>query len=174
MLPNPLHPAVVHFPIVLVILLPLVALGALLAIRRGASFRPVWAVPLAVAAGLLASSWLAVETGDADEDRVESVVAESAIEKHEEAAERFLVLSGVLLLVVAAGLAPGSLGSAGRIISTIGAMGLVIAGAQVGASGGELVYEHGAAAAYTQPAAGGAAESGRVANGAEDQDEDRD
>jgi uncharacterized membrane protein len=173
MLPDPLHPAVVHFPIVLVILLPLVALGAVLAIRRGASPRRAWAIPLTVAAGLWASAWVAVETGEADEDRVEKVVAESAIEEHEDAAERFLVLSGVLLLVAATGLARGPLGSAARLLSTVGAMGLVVVGAQVGAAGGELVYEHGAAAAYVEPAPGGNAVAGQaIASEEEDQDED--
>lgn len=152
MLPNPLHPAVVHFPIVLVILLPLVALGAMVAIRRGASPWRAWAIPVTVAAGLWASAWLAVESGEADEDRVERVVAESAIERHEQAAERFLVLSGVLLLVAATGLVRGPLGSAGRVIATVGAMGLVVVGAQVGAAGGELVYRHGAADAFVQDA----------------------
>lgn len=159
MLPDPIHPAVVHFPIVLVVLLPLFALGALWAIHRGAAARRTWALPLAVAAALAASSWVAVETGEAEEERVEAVVSEGALHEHEEAAERFLVLSGVLLLVAATGLAGGALGRAGRLLSSVGALGLVVAGARVGAAGGELVYRHGAADAYVQEAAapGGAA-----------------
>ena len=86
MLPDPLHPAVVHFPIVLVILLPIFALGALWAIRRGASARLAWAMPLAVAAALAASAWFAVETGEGQEERVESVLSESVLHEHEEAA----------------------------------------------------------------------------------------
>jgi uncharacterized membrane protein len=39
MLPDPLHPIVVHFPIVLVVLLPAFAIGALLVIRRGGGGR---------------------------------------------------------------------------------------------------------------------------------------
>lgn len=35
MLPQPLHPAVVHFPIVLAVLLPVVTLAGILAVRRG-------------------------------------------------------------------------------------------------------------------------------------------
>ena len=152
MLPNPLHPAVVHFPIVLVVLLPLVAVGALWAIRRGASARWAWAVPLAVAAALTLSAWVAIETGEAEEERVEQVVSEQALHEHEEAAERFLVLSGVLLLMAATGLAGGTLGRAGRLLSTVGSVGLIAAGAQVGAAGGELVYRHGAASAYVEAA----------------------
>lgn len=164
MLPNPLHPAVVHFPIVLVVLLPLVALGALWAIRCGASVRRAWAVPLAFAAALAASAWVAVETGEAEEDRVERVVGEAALHEHEEAAERFLVLSGALLLVAAAGLTGGPLGRAGRLLSTVGAFGLIVAGVQVGAAGGELVYEHGAADAYVQAAQDAADAAPRTAD----------
>jgi len=37
MLPNPLHPAVVQFPLMLAFLFPLFAASAFLAIRRGAA-----------------------------------------------------------------------------------------------------------------------------------------
>jgi uncharacterized membrane protein len=60
MLPNPLHPAIVHFPIVLAFQLPIFALGALWAIRHGARFRRAWLVPVALSAALVLSSWVAV------------------------------------------------------------------------------------------------------------------
>lgn len=148
MLPDPLHPAVVHFPIALVVLLPMVAVVALWVIRRGAPARRVWVIPVAFAGMLVVSSWVALQTGEAEEDRVEAVVAERALHEHEEAAERFMTLSGVLFLVAAAGLAGGTLGRAGRLLTTAGAVGLVFLGVQVGAAGGELVYQHGAADAY--------------------------
>lgn len=153
MLPNPLHPAVVHFPMALVVLLPIFAVVALVAIRRGASPRKAWAIPVAVAATLALSAFVALRTGEAEEDRVEGIVSERIIHEHEEAAERFLVLSGVLLVVATAGLLPGVAGTAGRLVGTAGALGLVLAGVQVGNAGGELVYRHGAASAYTQEAA---------------------
>ena len=59
MLPNPLHPAIVHFPVVLAFLLPIFALGALWAIRRGARPRRAWAIPLAASLALAASAWVA-------------------------------------------------------------------------------------------------------------------
>lgn len=145
----PLHPLVVHFPIVLAVLLPISAIAALWAVRKGATPRKAWAVPVAFAAALTLSSWVAVQTGEAQEDRVERVVARGALHGHEEAAERFLVLSGVLVVVAAVGLAGGTVGRAARLVSTAGAIGLIAAGAQVGHSGGELVYRHGAASAYT-------------------------
>lgn len=148
MLPNPLHPAVVHFPIVLMILLPLFAAGAIWAIRRGAHTRRVWAVPLILSAALGGSSYAALVTGENEEDRVERAVPEAALHEHEEAAERFLVLSGVLLLVTGAGMFGGDVGRAARLLTVVGSLGVAAAGAQVGAAGGELVYRHNAASAY--------------------------
>ena len=163
MLGMPLHPLVVHFPIVLSVLLPISVIVALWAIRKGSTPRRAWSLPLAMAAALTFSSWVAVETGEQEEDRVEEVVSENAIHGHEEAAERFLVLSGVLLLVAGAGLMPRTVGQAARLVTAVGAFGLVAAGAQVGHSGGTLVYRHGAASAYaTAPGEAGAPVSGEA------------
>jgi uncharacterized membrane protein len=148
MLPNPLHPAVVHFPLVFAVLLPISAALALWAIRRGIRPLRAWAVPVALAVGLTASGWVALETGEAQEDPVEAVVGEAPLHAHEEAAERFLVLSGVVMLVAAAGLVGGTLGSAARFVATLGSVAIVAAAIQVGALGGELVYKYGAAEAY--------------------------
>ena len=148
----PLHPIIVHFPIVFSVLLPISVLVALWAIRKGTTPRRAWAVPLAMAAALALSAFVATRTGENEEDRVERVVAKSAIHGHEEAAERFLTLSGVLLVVAAAGLLPGTAGRAARMVTAAGALGLVGAGIQVGHSGGTLVYREGAANAYTGPA----------------------
>jgi uncharacterized membrane protein len=147
----PLHPLVVHFPIVLAVLLPISVAVALWAVRKGATPRRVWAVPLAFAVALTVSAWVALKTGEAQEDRVEDVVARSALHGHEEAAERFLVLAGVLTLVAAAGLVRGTVGRAARVVTAVGTVGIVGAGVQVGHSGGTLVYREGAASAYVTP-----------------------
>ena len=139
-LPSPLHPAVVHFPIVLMILLPVAALGALWAIRRGTAPLKAWAVPVALAAGLTLSAWAAVETGESQGEKVEDTLGEQAVESHEDAAERFLLLSGVVLVVTGAGLLRGAVGRTARVVGTVAALGLVAAGYQVGHSGGRLVY----------------------------------
>ena len=145
----PMHPVVVHFPVVFALLLPIAVVIALAVIRKGAAARRIWSVPLAFAVALTVSAWVATQTGESQEDRVERVVTRDALHGHEEAAERFLVLSGVLTLVAIAGLAPGTIGRAARVITAAGAVGVLAAGAQVGHSGGLLVYRHGAASAYT-------------------------
>lgn len=165
MILDPLHPLVVHFPIVLVVVLPILAVFLALRARRAAKPMRTWSVAAVLAAALFVSSFVAVRTGEAQEERVEEVVPESALHSHEEAAERFLVLSGVLALVALAGLVPGRAGEAARWVATAGSFALVLAGIQVGSSGGDLVYRHGAASAYVDtPVA-------RTARGGDSEDE---
>lgn len=153
MIPDPLHPAIVHFPIVLATVFPLFAVGALWAIRKGARARRAWALPVGVAVALVSSAWAAVETGEAQDERVERVVAEQPLSTHEEMAEVFLLGSAALLVVAAAGLVVGTAGRAARIATVVGSVLLVGGAARVGHSGGELVYRHGAAQAYATDAA---------------------
>ena len=145
----PLHPLIVHFPVVLAVLLPIAIVVALWVIRKGGAPRRAWAAPLAIAVALAVSAWVAIETGEDQEERVERVIAEGALHDHEEAADRFFVLSGVLAAVVVAGLARGTVGRAARIVAAAGAVGVLGAGVLVGHSGGVLVYREGAASAYT-------------------------
>lgn len=147
-LPEPLHPAVVHFPIVLALALPVAAVSALWVARRRADARHAWAVVVILGALLLGASWLAVQTGEAQEEVVEAVVAETPLEAHEEAGERFLILSGIAFGLIALGLLPGTAGRSARIVGAAAALGLTVAGWSVGHTGGELVYRHGAASAW--------------------------
>ena len=162
MLPNPLHPAVVHFPVVLAFLLPLFAVGALWAIRRGARPRRAWLLPLAVAFALAVSTWVAVETGQDQDERVERVVARQPLHAHEEMAETFLVVAGGVALIAVAGLIGGLAGRVARVATVAGAVALVVIGTRVGHTGGQLVYRYGAAGAYTRAdsAAGSIAPAG--------------
>jgi uncharacterized membrane protein len=151
MLPNPLHPAVVHFPVVLSFLLPLFVVGALWQIRRGVAARRAWMLPVACAVALGVSAWVAVQTGETQTERVERVVSEQAMESHEEMAEAFLTASGVVAVVALAGLIGGFAGRLARGLTGAGALLLVGMMVRVGHGGGELVYRHGAASAYASP-----------------------
>jgi uncharacterized membrane protein len=151
MLPQPLHPAIVHFPVVLVFLLPISVAVAIWTIRKGARATRAWMVPLAIAAALSFTSWLSVETGENQDERVERVVQEQALDTHEEAAEAFLTGSIVVLLVTGAGLIRGPIGKFSRVATGVAALALVAGGAYVGHTGGQLVYKYGAASAYATP-----------------------
>lgn len=146
----PLHPKLVHLPMALAVLMPLLTSGLLLAWWRGWFPKRTWVLACAAQALLLASGWLAMNTGEADEDRVERFVPGSAIEAHEEAAEVFVWGSGLVLALTLLPLVLGGVRAA-RIaaLATVAATGVVLfLGFRVGEAGGALVYRHGAAAAF--------------------------
>ena len=155
-LPDPLHPAIVHLPIALAVLMPGLALLAAVAIRTKLVPGRTWMAILLLQAVLVGSGWMALETGEEQEERVEQVVAERHIEEHEELAERFQLAAVVALVIVGAGLLPAAAGGFARGVAVVATLAVLAIGVQVGHSGGELVYRHGAASAYAQEPAVGA------------------
>ena len=151
-LPDPLHPAVVHLPIALALLVPIFAISSVIQVRLTGDAGRTWVVVALLQLMLVGSAWLALETGERDEERVEAVVAERHIEAHEESAERFHLAGIAALVFVLGGLAPGGIGSVARGVALLATLGVLALGVQTGHVGGELVYRHGAASAY----AGGA------------------
>lgn len=158
MLPSPLHPAVVHFPVVIGFLLPLIVGVALWAIHRGAHTRRAWSIPVLATLMLATSAWIAVETGEGQEDRVERVVAKQPLANHSELAETFLAVSAGLAAVALAGLVGGTGGRAARIVTAAGSIAVAVGATVVGHSGGQLVYRFGAAAAYVPASTVGTAD----------------
>ena len=154
MLPEPLHPVLVHFPIALTTLLVPLAVYGWIASRRRPP-RRAWLPVVALASLALATALLAQRTGDREEDRVEPWVSESVLEHHEERAERFLWALGVVFGCSLMGLGGRRVGQVGRALTVAALLPTVALLFLVGGSGGDLVYKHGAAAAYT--AAAGAA-----------------
>jgi uncharacterized membrane protein len=155
-MPNPLHPAVVHFPLVLAVLFPFVAGVALYASRKPDAGRGSWVALAVMGLLLVGSAWLSIETGQRQEDVVERVIAEGLVHGHEEAAEGLLLGSVVLLGVILVGLLPGKVGGAARWLSVVGGLAVLGLAFRVGGSGGALVYEHGAAAAWVATSSSGA------------------
>jgi uncharacterized membrane protein len=153
-LPSPLHPLVVHMPMALTILLPLFAIGALVAIRRRARVQLAWGMTIGMLALLLVSGWAALQTGEIEEDRVERFVSHDAVEEHEETGKQFVYAAGAVLLLSGVGLIRGRAGAAARVVVALATIGLVGMGYNVGHSGGGLVYGGGAAQAYTAPVSG--------------------
>jgi len=150
----PFHPAFVHIPLGLALVLPLVALGVTIALWRAwMPPRAFWLV-VALQAIVFGAGFVALETGETESERVESVVGEAPVKIHEEAAERFMVGAGVSLAVGIAGLFLTKRTkalrwvAAGATAATVATAGLALA---TGKAGGELVYLHGAAAVYAQP-----------------------
>lgn len=166
LLPNPLHPAVVHMPIALIVLLPFFVAGSWYAIRRGARPLVAWGITTALLATLSLSAFVALQTGNTQGEKVEEVIGEKVIETHEEMAETFLILSCVVLGVAGFGFIKGTPGSLARAATGVGVMALLGFGARVGHTGGQLVYQHNAASAL------GLADSTAAVKGGEGGEED--
>lgn len=156
------HPKVVHIPMALGVLMPLIAGGLLLAWWRNWLPRRAWFLGIGLQALLLGSGMLALRSGEAEEDRVERVVSERFIDQHEEAAEVFVWASGgvLALMLLAAGLGGRRAGLPTAAAATLGTLLVLGLGYRTGQAGGSLVYQHGAARAYAEaPAAPPAADS---------------
>lgn len=149
------HPKLVHLPMALAILMPLVAGGLLLAWRRGWLPARTWLVATALQAILVGSGVLSLRSGEAEEERVEGIVGEAPLEAHEEAAQLFVAASGgvLALMGVAWALSSRRAGTASAFAATLGTLVVLVLGYRTGQAGGELVYRHGAAQAYVDAAA---------------------
>jgi hypothetical protein len=111
----------------------------------------IWAVVVALHAGLAVSAWFAAEVGERSLHIVEPVVQERFLDMHTEAGDRLQLATGVAFLVCLAGLARDRVGRVGRIATTALAWGMLFLGYEAGQTGGELVYRHGAARAFAEP-----------------------
>ena len=154
----PLHPKLIHLPIALAVLMPMISVGLLLAWVRDLLPHRVWVVAVALQALLVVSGVVAMESGEDEEKRVEKIVPKAAIEAHAQAAEAFVwTAGGVLLLFVAGAALPSAIATKAAAAATAGTLVVLFLGYRAGEAGGHLVYEHGAAQAYITGASAGAA-----------------
>jgi len=179
LIPDPLHPAVVHFPIVLILLGAGAAIVA--AVWRGGHLPRIAALLLVVGA---VGTWAAVETGESSGGLLESGSAqmESLLDAHQNWAKRTLTITMVAAAAAVASALMGRWPRLARAVAVVAAIGSATAAYAVyetGHRGGALVYRHGAGVeladnASTIPAAAGAISSGSAGPGKESNDRDND
>lgn len=146
----PLHPKLVHLPMALAMLMPLITGGLLLAWWREWLPRRAWWVAVFLQVALMGGAAGSYITGEGDEGRVEPVVGEAPIEAHEEAATVFLIGAGVTTaLVIAAALLPLGLAKGAAGLAVVATLAVLWLGVAVGEAGGRLVYQHNAGAAFS-------------------------
>jgi uncharacterized membrane protein len=151
----PLHPAVVHLPIGLSLVMPIVAIALGIAVWRAKLPRSALALVAGLQLVLAGSAFAAMELGHREEKRAEEVAPREAIHEHEEAGEALVWSSvGVLALAIAALAVPAR---RAQIVAALTAAGtLVCAGLALdaGRKGGELVFHHGAGVQAVQTGGG--------------------
>lgn len=149
------HPRVVHLPMALSALMPLLAGGFLIAWLRGWQPARGWWLVVGLQAILFVSCVAALNSGESDEPKAAAYVAAQHLEHHEQAAQRFAWASGVVLVLMliagAMGKGLGALPTAS--VATLGTVLVLGLGVHAGKAGGELVYRHGAARAWVEAAA---------------------
>lgn len=152
----PLHPAIVHLPLGLAVLIPFIAAGFAWAVWTGRVRARAWLAVVLLQALLVGAGVVAMNTGEAEEERVEGLVPRSALHQHEEYAEQFVWAAGVTLALAGLALVVGRPRATRALLAATVAATIIVGGLalRVGHAGGALVYVHGAAAAYSSPAAG--------------------
>jgi uncharacterized membrane protein len=137
----PIHPLVIHFPIVLATFLPFFAAYVLWHDRRQQKrqFQP-WIAWVMFQALLAVSALVSVKTGELDEEKAENRVPEAALENHEELGERFALVSGVTAVLAFGGFLPAPMGPTVRVLTLAASAGQFALMVPLGHSGAELVH----------------------------------
>jgi uncharacterized membrane protein len=171
----PLHPIAVHFPIVIGMTLPFIALGLWWAIKKGHTQQKAWVLITALALAYGVSALVASELGEDDEDKVEKVVSEKVIEEHEEAAELIPWVAGGLVLISLGGLMARR-GAKAQLAFVVLSLAGIVPLANTGHTGGELVYHYGAANAHVNAETKALIQSGQfyLAHAEEEHEKDHD
>jgi uncharacterized membrane protein len=140
----PLHPAIVHVPLGLAVVIPLIALGTAIAFWRGLLPKRAWGVVVALQLVMMGAGGLALRTGEGDEDRVERVVPERVIEGHEQRAQIFMAGGGLALAAAILVLFLKRESAARWAATGATALTFLVAGLAVrtGQAGGDIVYGH--------------------------------
>jgi uncharacterized membrane protein len=131
--------------------MPVLIIVFALMIKMNKMQSQTWLIIIGLQLAVVVTGYVALESGETEEDKVEKVVEKKIIHEHEEAAEIFVgstVL--VLVLLIAVFFIRKDIGFAIKLgIAGIGLISCYLA-YRTGQLGGELVYRHGAASAYTE------------------------
>lgn len=152
----PLHPVVVHLPIALGFILPLFTIVICFCMAKNILENKTWYLVIFLQLIFVSSLFMAIETGEKEEDKVGEVIGETWVEWHEEQTEALMPMGLLVLALNAVALVKNSkIKKTSQGLSVLGMM--ITAWFLVGAghSGGEMVYLKGATKAYqntsTQP-----------------------
>lgn len=148
-MPNPLHPAIVHFPIAMAFLVPLLIVVFAFMLKKNKMAPTAWLIIIGLQFILTASGYISLETGETEETPVGKVLSKQLIHAHEEASEVFV---GMTVLALALSVAVYFMRKELQFRLHMGIFIISLLGGflayRTAALGGELVYKHGATQAY--------------------------
>lgn len=137
----PIHPLVIHFPIVLATFLPFFAAYVLWHDRRQQKRQSQpWIAWVMFQALLAISALVSVKTGEIDEEKVENRVPEATLERHEELGESFALVSGATTVLAFGGFLPAPIGPTVRVLTLAASAGQFALMVPLGHSGAGLVH----------------------------------
>ena len=149
----PFHPMIVHFPLALTFILPVLILVFAYMIKFHKMAPHAWLIIVGMQLMVTITGYVALDSGEADEERVAKVIGKDLIHKHEEAAEIF-VGSTVLILAISITALFIRKEIQFPLKLSIAVLSLVscFLAYRTGTLGGELVYVHGAGQAFSEEA----------------------
>ena len=139
----PLHPKLVHVPMALCILMPMLAMLIWFGIRRGWFTPRAWLIAAFLQGACFVGSIAALKSGEDDGEKVEGYASEDALETHEQRAYWFVYIAGANLALCGAAFLLQNQRSRQQILGAVAIAGLFggsYAGYRVGDAGGRLVY----------------------------------
>jgi uncharacterized membrane protein len=146
---TPLHPAIVHFPIALAFILPVLILVFSLMIKKNKMAPQAWFIIIGLQLLTTVTGYVSLESGEEAEDVVEKVLDKKLIHEHEERAEIFVGSTVVaLVLSTAAFFLRKEFQFILKLVVFVLSLVSSFLAYRTGHSGGELVYRYGAASAY--------------------------
>ena len=147
----PFHPVVVHFPIALSFILPILILVFAYMIKVKKMSHQAWLVVIGLQIFTTVSGYVALETGENEEHQVEKVLNKKYIHEHEEKAEIFVGSTVIaLVLSVAVFFLKQELQFGIKLVICVISLVSSYLAYNAGHSGGELVYRYGAGSAYAE------------------------
>jgi uncharacterized membrane protein len=146
----PLHPAVVHVPLGLAVLMPVLALVFTAAWWKGWAGKRGWALVVGLQLLLFGAGLFVKQTGERETRNARRVLVRGTIHPHSQAADYFVWASGATMVIAGLGLGlrdrRARWAAAATTVATVVVAGIAV---RVGHLGGELVYVKGAATVYT-------------------------
>lgn len=139
----PLHPKLVHVPMALCVLMPMIVVLIWIGVRRGWFAPRAWLIAAFLQGATLIGGIAALQSGKDDGAKVEGYASEEALGAHEDRAYWFLYVAAANLALCGAAFLLHRDRARQQLVGAVAFVGLIggaYAGYRVGDAGGRLVY----------------------------------